>query len=485
MNSKIICYLLGRICFGSAVALLLPLLASFYYQEGYYVDLLIAAVIPSFVAIMLRQYAWDANMKDTTSREWISVVVFGWLLVAAFCSVPYILLDIVNPVDAYFESMSGLTTTGITTITNLDELPKSILFWRNLTGWFGGIASIVVFIAILPQFAGSSAYLFNSDANGNAKVGVLPRIMDTALTLLLLYFVLTVILAVTFGVLGLTPFEAVNYALSTVSTTGFAIHDSNMAYWEDSIIILVTAFFMLVSGGNFALYYHALQHGPKVLWRDMEFKGYLIIISTISLLISIAVLCTQCHGFLRGLYNAIFQTISFASTTGYTVGDYNHWSSFPKLLLGLLLVIGGCSGSAASGLKIGRVIVLIKILFLELNRILHPQMLIAVKYNNRELPISYIMNISRFFFVYIFAVVLFSFPLAAAGMAPPEAFFGAASCLSNNGPAFGMLGAVNSYADLPVFSKFLMCFGMLLGRLEIFIVLAMFNKEFWRKTKRW
>lgn len=485
MNSKIICYLLGRICFGSAIALLLPLLTSFYYQEGHYLDLSIAVAVPLFLAFMFHQYAWDANMKDTTVREWISVIVFGWFLVAGLCSIPYISLGVLEPVDAYFESMSGLTTTGITTITHLDDLPKSILFWRNLTGWFGGIASIVVFIAILPQFAGSAVYLFNSDANGNAKVGVLPRIKDSALTLLLLYFVLTVILVVAFGILGLTPFEALNYAFSTVSTTGFAIHDSNMAYWDDGIIVLVTAFFMLVAGGNFALYYHALQHGFKVLCRDMEFKWYLIFIAVISLLISIDILCTECHGFMRGLYSAIFQTVSFASTTGYTVGDYNHWPSFAKLLLGILLITGGCSGSAASGLKIGRVVVLTKILFLELKRILHPQMLIAVKYNNRELPIAHIMNISRFFFVYIFAVVLFSFPLAAAGLPPEEAFFGAASCLSNNGPAFGMLGAVNAYADLPVLSKLLLCFGMLLGRLEIFIVLSMFNKEFWRKTKRW
>ena len=390
-----------------------------------------------------------------------------------------------NLKNAYFESMSGLTTTGVTSITNIGALPKCLIFWRSLTGWFGGIASILVFVAILPQFAGSSVYLFNSESSGNAKVGVLPRMKDSAYTLLLIYFVLTVFLAVTLGLLGLTPFEALNYACSTISTTGFAVHDSNMAYWENSIILLATAVFMLMAGGNFALYYHVLQHGFKVLWEDLEFKVYTIGSVIVSLLIAANILCVSGYDFLHGINSAYFQTVSFASTTGYTVGGYDEWPSFSKLLMGLLLFVGGCSGSAASGLKIGRVIILVKILFLELKRILHPQMLISVMYNKRALSVNSILNISRFFFVYVLAVILFSFPLAAAGLPPDEALFGAASCLSNNGPAFGMLGAVNAYADLPVFTKVIMCVGMLLGRLEIFIVLSMVRKEFWRSTKHW
>lgn len=485
MNIKIICYLLGNICIGTAMALALPLITAFYFQEGCYLDYLIAIGVAGYCAFMLRQYSWNISLKDTTSREWITTIVFGWLLSGALCALPYVLLDVLNPVDAFFESISGLTTTGITAITNINDLPKSLLFWRSLTGWFGGIASIVVFVAILPQFAGSAVYLFNSEANGNAKVGVLPRMKDSAFSLLYIYFVLTIILAIVLGFLGLTPFEAVNYACSTISTTGFAIHNSNMAYWDNSIIIFITAAFMIFAGGNFALYFHIYQKGLKVLWEDIEFKVYVLGIAVISTLIAANLLCANGYEFFSGLNGAYFQTISFASTTGYTVADYDSWPTFSKLLLGLLLFTGGCSGSAASGLKIGRVIILMKILALELNRILHPQMLLAVRYNKRSLPVAAILNISRFFFVYVFMVVIFSLPLAASGLGPEEALFGAASCISNNGPAFGMLGTVNAYAHLPMVTKLLLSVGMLLGRLEIFIVLAMLRKEFWRSSKRW
>lgn len=485
MNTKIICYLLGKICIGTTIALALPLITAFFYLEGYYSDYFIAVAIAGFFAFMFGQYGWYASVKDVTSREWISTIVFGWILTAGLCALPYVLLGVLNPVDAFFESISGLTTTGVTTISNINELPKSLLFWRSLTGWFGGIASIVVFVVILPQFAGSAVYLFNSEANGNAKVGVLPRLKDSGISLLYIYLVLTIILAVVLGILGLTPFEAINYACSTISTTGFAVHDSNMASWNNSSIIFMTAAFMIFAGGNFALYYHIFQNGFKVLWEDVEFKVYVLIIVVISILIAANLFCTNSYTSLSDLNGAYFQTISFASTTGYTVADYDSWPTFSKLLLGLLLFTGGCSGSAASGLKIGRIIVLWKILALELNRILHPQMLLNIRYNKRILPVSAILNISRFFFVYILIVIMFGFALAASGLGPEEALFGAASCISNNGPAFGMLGAVNAYAHLPMFTKLLLSVGMLLGRLEIFIVLAMLRKEFWRSTKRW
>lgn len=485
MNKKVISYLLGKVCIGVAIALLLPLILTLHYKESIYIDFLKVILITVCGGLVFLNYANNPNTKDTTVREWICVVVFGWILAAVFSSLPYVFAGVLNPVDAYFESMSGLTTTGITAITNIDNLPKSLLFWRSLTGWLGGIASIVVFIAILPMFPGTSVYLFNSEASGNAKVGVLPRMKDSAITLLAIYFVLSLILAIVLMFLGLSPFEAVNYACSTISTTGFGIHDSNMAYWENSIILYITALFMILAGGNFALYYQAMRKGFKVLWQDMEFKGYLYGIVIIAFLITANVFCVYGGTLFHDISNSYFQTISFASTTGYTISDYNSWPSFSKLLLGLLLFTGGCSGSAASGLKIGRVIVLVKILFLELKRILHPQMLISVMYNKRALSVASIVNLSRFFFVYILVVILFSFPLAAAGLPPEEALFGSASCLSNNGPAFGMLGAVNAYAALPMVTKMLMCVGMLLGRLEIFIVLAMVSKEFWRSTKRW
>ena len=485
MNSRVICYLLGKICLGAIVMFALPLIVAMWYQESCAWDFVLALFITAVLTFGFKMLAGKTTAKDGTTREWICSVVFGGLLLAGLASLPYILVGVLGPMDAYFESMSGLTTTGVTTITSIAALPKSVLFFRNLTGWFGGIASIVVFIAVLPQFKGSSVYLFNSKADGNGKVRVMPRLLDTAVSLLYIYLVLSILLVVALMLSGMSVKEAINYSCSTISTTGFAIHDSNMAYWENTTVLLMTGFFMLLAGGNFALYFHIQQAGFKVLWKDLEFKVYVIGIVIIATLIGSNIVCINGYHVITGFNDALFQTISFASTTGYTVAYYNDWPTFSKLLMGLLLLIGGCSGSAASGLKIGRVIVLIKILGLELRRILHPQLLLNVAYNKSSLPLATIMNISRFFFVYIFMVVLFSFPLAAAGLPPEEAFFGSASCLSNNGPAFGLLGAVNSYGGLPMLTKFMLCIGMLLGRLEIFIVLSMFRKDFWRGTKHW
>ncbi len=484
MNEKIILYLLSRICASITIALLLPMYVAFHYDESV-IDFLCAALASALFALIFHKYGKGAKLKEATMREWVCTIFFGWFLAAAFCALPYVLAGVLTPVNAFFESMSGLTTTGVTAVANISALPQALLFWRTFTGWLGGIASILVFVVVLPQFAGSSAYLFNSLANGNASMRVLPRIKDNVIVLFYIYIVLTLFLTCVLIFGGLNPFDSFNHACSTVSTTGFALHDGNVAHVENFAMLAMSAICMLLSGGNFALYYHATQKGIKVLWQDAEFRTYILGVITISLLITANVVYETDAGFGKNLTAAFFETASFASTTGYVATEYNNWPTFSKLLLGILLFVGGCSGSTAGGLKVGRLLILVKILFLELRRVLHPNMLLSVMYNKRALPISTIMNISRYFFIYMLVIVLISFSLAGAGLPPEDALFGAASCVSNIGPAFGLLGNVNSYVNLPDITKIILSLGMFLGRLEIFIVLSMLRKEFWRQSKRW
>ncbi len=484
MNEKIILYLLSRICAGITMALMLPIYIALSYGESS-MEFLSAAMLTALFALIFHKYGKGAKLKDATMREWVCTIFFGWCFAAVFCAVPYVLAGVLSPVNAFFESMSGLTTTGVTAVANISALPQGLLFWRTFTGWLGGITSIVIFVVVLPQYAGSSAYLFNSLSNGSASMRVLPRIRDNVVVLFYIYILLTLLLTGVLTLWGLAPFDAFNHACSTVSTTGFPMHDNNVAHVDNFSVLAVSAVCMLISGGNFALYYHAIQNGVKVLWQDAEFKTYLLGVLVISLLICANVMYETGIDFEQAFTGAFFETASFASTTGYIATDYNHWPTFSKLLLGILLFVGGCSGSTAGGLKVGRLLILVKILFLELRRVLHPNLLISVLYNKKGLPISTIMNISRYFFIYVLVVVLISFSLSNAGLPPEDALFGAASCVSNIGPAFGLLGDVNSYVNLPDSTKLILSLGMFLGRLEIFIVLSMLRKEFWRKSKRW
>ena len=485
MNTKIILYLLGRLCACLAVIMFLPLGVALYYGEECFVDFLMAMGIAAYLSFMFDQYAWDADKKDISVREGIGTVFFAWVLTAALASLPYIFLGILDPISAYFESMSGLTTTGATAIKDLEVLPRSILFWRSATHWIGGIGIIVLFVALLPQIAGGAVYLFNAEVSGFSNSRILPRIRSTAIALFYIYLLMTIILTGILVMLGMSEFDAINHSCSAIATGGFSTYNSSIGHFNSIPIEVVTAIFMLFAGGNFALYYHVTQSGIRVLWHDLEFKVYISIAVVITLLITANIVYVNGYSLQEGLRHAFFQTASFASTTGYVSYNYDEWPSFSKLMLAIMFFTGGCAGSTAGGIKICRFIVLIKTVMAELRRTLHPQMLLTVYYDKKMLPMSTIINISRFFFMYILVVVVLSFALSATGLPMEESIFGVASCISSVGPAFGSLGAVGNYADVTPFGKLVLSLAMLLGRLEIFTVLALLRSEYWRVSKRW
>lgn len=485
MNINIILYLLGRISAMMGIALLVPMFVAVYYWEDGIRQFALAALCSVVLGYVFHLHGEDADYKDISVRDGIGTVFFAWVLAALLAGLPYYFMGILDPVAAYFESMSGLTTTGATAIANLEVLPRCVLFWRSLTHWIGGIGIIVLFVALLPQIAGSAVYLFNAEVSGFSNSRILPRIRTTAIALFYIYLLLTIILTGILKALGMSLYDAVNHACSAIATGGFSPYNTSIAHFQSPSIEYAIGIFMILAAGNFALYYQMTQSGIKVLWEDLEFKTYIFILAVITVLITANIVYVNGYSLADGFRSAFFQVASFGSTTGYISDDYDKWPSFSKLLLAVMFFTGGCAGSTAGGIKVCRFIVLIKTVAAELRRTLHPQMLLNVYYGNKRLPVQTIINISRFFFVYILVVAALSLVLTLGGLSVEESIFGVATCISSVGPAFDSIGAAGNYAHLAASGKLALALAMLLGRLELFTALALLRSEYWRNNKRW
>ncbi|MBR5857597.1 MAG: TrkH family potassium uptake protein [Phascolarctobacterium sp.] len=485
MYTKIIAYLLSRLSLGLCAVLSLPFTYAVLNNEPCFIDFLYAIMFSGALYLALGFYGKDANRKDISVREGIGTVFFAWLLAALIAALPFVFSGILDPISAFFESMSGLTTTGSTVINNLELVPSSILLWRSLTHWIGGIGIIVLFVALLPQIAGSAVYLFNAEVSGFSSNRILPRIHTTAMALFGIYTLMTVVLIIALMCLGMNSFDAVNHACSAIATGGFSTYNDSVAHFDSAAIEFVLGFAMIMAGGNFALYYYMVQSGVKSLINDIEFKAYLGLLVCVTAMITWNIVHVNDFSFFEGFRYAFFQVASFGSTTGFVSYNYDEWPAFSKLLLALMYFTGACAGSTAGGIKICRFVVLVKTVFAELRRAMHPQMLLTVYYNNRILPVSTIINIGRFFFMYVLVIVVLSFALSFTGLSVEDSLFGVASCISSVGPAFGTLGAISNYAEVTPMGKIVLSVAMLLGRLELFTVLALLRSEYWSKSKRW
>lgn len=485
MNTKVILYLLGKISFGIGAVQLIPLLMALYYGEDCYLYFALSFCIAIVLYKLFERYGRNVSHNDISVREGIGTVFFSWVLAAGLGALPFCFAGVLDPVSAYFESMSGLTTTGATAIANLEDLPRSLLFWRVLTHWIGGIGIIVLFVALLPQIAGSAMYLFNAEVTGFSNSRILPRIRTTAIALFYIYLLLTIILTGFLTGMGMSEYDAVYHACSAIATGGFSNYDNSVTHFSSPLIEYTLSVFMILAAGNFAVYYQVTQNGFKALWHDLEFKVYVVLVLGVSVLITANIVIVNGYSLTEGFKTAFFHVASFASTTGFVADNYDNWPSFAKLLLALTFFTGGCAGSTAGGIKICRLIVLLKTVAAELRRTLHPQMLLNVYYSRKLLPVQTIINISRFFFVYILLVALLSLVLTFDGMDVTEAIFGVASCMASVGPAFDSIGAVGTYAQVPACSKAALSLAMLLGRLELFTALALLRSEYWRNSKRW
>jgi trk system potassium uptake protein TrkH len=496
LNFKIILSILGLATMLNGLFMLLAVPFSVYHQENAAKGILTAGILTVFFGFLLWFFNRNSS-KNLGKKEGYMIVTFGWVILALTGTLPYLFTNSIHTfTDAFFETMSGYSTTGASIVNNIEALPKGILFWRSATHWIGGMGIIVLTIAILPLLGIGGMQLFMAEAPGITYDKLHPRITETAKRLWLIYFGLTMAEFLLLKLAGMTWFDAINHAMSTMSTGGFSTKNASLAHWNHAPLIqYIVIFFMFVAGTNFVLTYFILKGNFKKAANNEEFKYYLTGLIGISFLVTILILFYQDpnlkttiidlkpHGEVESaIRHALFQVVAILTTTGFVSADFTMWNSFATILIFSLFLIGGSAGSTAGGVKIVRHLIIIKNSLLEIKKLLHPNAIIRVRYDQKSVHQHIVFNIISFFVLYMLIFILGSIILTFFGLDFISSMSASASSLSNVGPALGSVSPVNNYAHLTDHAKLFCSFLMLIGRLELFTVLVLFTPYFWKKN---
>ncbi len=493
LNYRIIIHIMGLLFAVNGGFMLLATTVSFVYQDGVGVQLLLAAIV-TMVLGGITMLLSKNHRKEIQKREGYIIVTFGWIFMTLAGTLPYLFTGAIEGfTNIFFETMSGYTTTGASVVTDIESLPKGILFWRSITHWIGGMGIIVLAIAILPLLGIGGMQLFAAEAPGPGGDKLHPRITDTAKRLWLIYVGYTVAETVLLQVAGMSFFDAINHSLSTISTGGFSTKNNSVAYWNDTPLIqYIIMFFMFLAGTNFVLSYFAFKRNFSRIFKDEEFRLYVYFIAGLTIVASLLIYfyadvtaSTVSHPFVFGklesaFRHGLFQVLAIITTTGFVSADYTIWAPFLTVFFFGLMFLGGSSGSTSGGIKIVRHLIMIKNGILEFKRTLHPNAILPVRYNNRAVQAPIVYNILGFFILYLLSFIVGVLVFSWLGLDFKTALGGAASSLGNVGPALGDLGPVSNYGHLPALAKWWSCFLMLIGRLELFTVLILFTPFFWR-----
>lgn len=481
LNFRIIFRTLGFLLCGESLFMLLPLIVSIIYKEAdstafIYSSLITMAVGATFIALTFK-----AN-KKIGKREGYIIVSIVWIFFSIFGSLPFIISKTIPAfTDAFFETISGFTTTGSSVLNNIEAMPHGILFWRSLTQWLGGMGIVVLSLAVLPAFGIGGMSLFSAEAPGITTEKVNPKIKDTARILWNIYMIFTVAQTILLLLGGMNLFDALNHSFTTMATGGYSTKQASIAYWDSPFIQYVIIFFMILAGTNFSLSYFALTGSPKKMFRNEEFKYYLYFILGITILISIGLIVTSNLGIEASFRTALFQVVSIITTTGYATADYLLWPPVLFGLIFLLFFVGASTGSTGGGVKIMRIVLLVKNSYYELRRLVHPNAVIPVRFNKRSVNPQIITNVLAFFFFYVTVFFLSSLIFMFFTDTFETSMGAVATSLGNIGPGFGTVGPSVSFAHIPAAGKWFLSFIMLLGRLELFTIIVLFSPAFWKK----
>ena len=474
--------------------MLLSALVSLLTKDGVTFELTLSAFSVLFVGVFIMLLSRN-HTKQIQKREGYLIVSFGWILMSLSGMLPYLFTGVIPDVSsAFFETMSGYTTTGSSILTDIESVPKGVLFWRSTTHWIGGMGIIVLAIAILPLLGIGGMQLFSAEAPGLSSDKLHPRITDTAKRLWFIYVGYTLAETILLSVAGMSLFDAVNHAMSTISTGGFSTKNTSISYWNDTPVIqYIITFFMLIAGTNFVLSYFAFTGKIKKIFRDQEFRYFMTFIGLATLLVSCVLYFQvdltkssfnhpQIFGTIESSFrHAFFQIVAVITTTGFVTSDFTAWTPLLTILFFGLMFMGGSAGSTSGGIKGVRHILMIKSGFLEFKRALHPNAIIQPRYNGSILKEEIIHNVYAFFILYMLSFIFGALIFSALGLDFQSAIGVAASSLGNIGPALGNFGPLFSYSELPLLGKWWASFLMLLGRLELFTVLILFTPFFWKK----
>lgn len=481
LNYKIILRTIGILLIGEGFFMLLSLLVAAMYKDGDSSAFALSALITTVVGIVAILSTRNAR-KNIGKREGYIIVSIVWIFFSLFGSLPYLLSKSI-PVfhDAFFETISGFTTTGSSILDNIEAMPHGILFWRSLTQWIGGMGMVVLSIAILPVFGIGGMSLYAAEAPGVTYDKINPKINDTARILWNVYLILTVLETLLLLLGGMNLFDAVCHSFTSMSSGGYSTKQASIAYWNSPYIQYVVTIFMFMAGTNFSLTYYTMRGSFKKMFKNEEFKLYTLITIVSSVILTIGLIVTVNMPVEQAFRDSIFQVVSIITTTGFATCDYTTWHPFLTMLILLLFFIGGSTGSTSGGIKIMRISLLIKNSYYEFRRLIHPNAVIPLRFNQRTISSPIINNVLAFFFIYI---VIFAMSTLIFSLFVPdfETSIGAvASSLGNIGPGLGSVGPAYSFSHIPAAGKWFLSFLMLAGRLELFTVIVMFAPSFWKR----
>jgi len=474
--------ILGFLIAGASLMMFPPALVSWWYQDGT-ANLFLVSAVMLFVTGMSIFLPVRHVHEDLRLRDGFLIVVVCWLSLALVGALPFLLLmqPEISYVDAVFESMSALTTTGATILTNIDDLPRGALYYRQQLQWLGGLGIVVLSVAILPMLRIGGMQLYRAESPGPVKDSKLtPRITSTAKALWLIYLGITVLCALAYWLGGMTLFDAIGHAFSTVAIGGMSTHDAGFAWFDSPTLEVIATFFMVVAGINFAIHFTSWKRASaQPYFQDPELKVYASLLLGFAVLTTIALYLNGTYGSLaESARYASFQVVSVMTTTGYSTTDFSIWPGFIPIMLICIAFIGGCAGSTCGGMKVIRIMLLYRQAIREIRRLIHPHAVFPIKIGGRKTSATVMDAVWGFFFLYVASFVMITIALNGVGVDPVTAYAAAAACLTNLGPGLGEVSG--NYASLNSTAKVILSFAMLMGRLEIFTLLVLFSPAFWR-----
>jgi len=481
MQPFLILNILGFLYLSLSLTMIFPLIVSFIYRDGCITAFLYSIIITAISGSIL-YWAFPSKKKELSHRDGFSIVTLGWSTIALLGSLPCIFSGSINSfTNAYFETMSGFTTTGATICLSIEQLPQSIIFWRSFIQWLGGMGIILFSIAILPLLGVGGMELYKAEVPGPTPDKIRPRITETARILWKVYLLISLMEVVLLLAGGMNLFDSLCHTFTTLATGGFSTRNISIEYYNSPYFETVFIVFMLLAGVNFSLHYRLLLGNIKSFWRNSELHFFLAVFLIASILITINLRLHLLDSLTSSLRYASFQVASILTTTGYSSKDFGEWPFFSQCLLLLLMFIGGCTGSTGGSIKCFRIMLLLKQGYRELYRMIHPHAVIPVKLAGKSVSTGIMEGVWGFFFLYFFLFAISSLIMTLLGLDLITAISSVAACIGNVGPGLSAVGPAESYYHIPTLGKWILTFCMLIGRLEIYTVIVLFVPEFWKK----
>lgn len=481
MNYKAVLSILGNVVKYMVALLFVPLLIALYYGEGDAKSFLLTILIGAPIGFILSNI--KAEKKAIYAKEGFLIVGFAWIIISAIGALPFVISGAIPSfIDAFFETVSGFTTTGATILTAIEGLPKGILFWRSFTHWIGGMGFLIFMLALIPSLGSNSIHLLKAESPGPSPGKIVPKIKETAKILYLIYFALTLIEGILLMCAGMNLYDAVIHAMGTAGTGGFSNMNASIAAFNSPAIEWIITIFMLIFGINFALYFQILKGNFKGFFKNEELRYYLLIILSAFILITVNIISLNGGDIILSIRQSAFQVSSIVTSTGFATVNFNFWPTLSKLIIVMLMFVGAMAGSTGGGIKTVRIVIMLKAIKREINKIIHPKRVNSVKIDGKTVDEDIIHGVFLFIGAYIIISLIAIFIISFDNFDVVTTVTSVITTMSNIGPGLEVVGPAGNFAAFSPLSKLVLSFCMLAGRLEIYPMLIMFSPSIWRKN---